>query len=900
VDSSELSVQPRAKPFADAAFIPVGNGFTMKPGGRIFAKPVTVQLPINPNMSGDQGRPEDVRIFTRGEGETEFTMLPTRLDPSRRFVEAAVMHFSDFQAGFMSGGGSTCYAPNGLDSDSDSCADDVCSLPAFISGSSITTAHVKAKLVKKATGACNAANKGKTQLAIDRVRVVRAQVAEYRDVGKIERPVAKSILAFSKNSLTILQNNTGPTVSGDGLWSGYIDVGPRHRPFAFQFKATADGGVLGYVLGGGSFRTVSGSISGSTLSVTVEMNYRTYQLVGTISGNTWSGLATQTGGPQTDPVRPFTFTRRTDVLTERRFIFVQSGGSEEEEGMSEMAVAFDSTGALVTGNWKPWKANVGCLLSCGDGVTSFVEDTVSNTLTVGLETGGTCPGTGSFTVVFDPVTKFYSGSGSFATEPGCVGGTPVTFTDVPIMGVRLSRGRSDDAASVLTALSKIVNDLEGHLTGSSAGAAISSTFLHNGLTRSAYLASLTDEETQYSDISATFSAIRNIMTVSDPYAYAMPGLPSTPSLQFHDARAGKLSGASTFTQYRDDDNDAACKDELRFVAQESGAWVFSGNVDMNECGFGLPYHVADKRHNMYGYWPWGVHGTPGGHEEGHPGIDIELAPPVFDGMGNILSETNVIAMHTGTGGGIYSYPEDPFTHTAVNAGIDTDFYRTYYASMHSWAIAEGAPVTEGDTVGHPAYFAVGGTSTTVGMFHFGVVPPDGSDPGVCPYIALRSSAQTLMRQEFHDNGFYSAQVIEPFLCNDPDRNGDQFPMTTTWTRTTSVSSQNPAKVRFTRCAVEDMHYAWEWIDGSGTVIASGTTDPIPSVLDLNMNFHGTAPSYGLYRVRGGIDATSNDTDMLLDVGGSTVGSRPANLTLADTYTPEVTDNAVLTPGLCPP
>ncbi len=356
----------------------------------------------------------------------------------------------------------------------------------------------------------------------------------------------------------------GPSVDVTGTWTGTLTFGSTVRVFSFQLHQRPDGQVLGYILGGTKYRVItSGSVAGHAVSLTIEVAdpdlTRIFNVSGAVSGNKIDGVAEQDGATQT-----IKWKRTNHLLHERRFVFAKPDLSASVD----LAVVLTGLGHFVSGGFVGRES---CdLFACGGGVTSFAE--AGTTITIGLETGGTCPATGSLTAAFDPATKLYSGS---YTLTGC-GGT----TGGPILGARGARARSDDVAGMMAAVAQIADDLEAGATFAAPYAPFSSAYLHNGDTLTDRIAELNTQVTTYESIQVTLSRFRNAASVSDPDAF--PQLVEPIGIQFRDVRVG----SPPTTSYRDSNMETLLDTELRFFRQEGTAWKISGN---QQPAFDLPF-----------------------------------------------------------------------------------------------------------------------------------------------------------------------------------------------------------------------------------------------------------------------------------------------------------------------
>ncbi len=279
--------------------------------------------------------------------------------------------------------------------------------------------------------------------------------------------------------------------------------------------------MLGYIPGGTAHDVVTGgSVSGLSLHLELELKdpqvTRISTLDGSVTGNAIHGTVDDGSGPRSILLR-----RTAGVFHERRFLFAKpSVGPGEPIGILDLSVVLSDRNRFVSGSFV---SQTDCFLfACGGVVTAFSE--AGSAITGELESGGTCPGSGSFTATFDGTTKFYSGTYTFTS---CVG------TDSgALIGAKSTRTQTDHTAGILAAA--------------------------------------------YYSIDVTLNRFRNIKTLNDPDTLADVDTPI--GVDFHDRRSGvPLAGGSAVT-YRDADTScAASEEELKFFAEEAGARVVIGN-----------------------------------------------------------------------------------------------------------------------------------------------------------------------------------------------------------------------------------------------------------------------------------------------------------------------------------
>lgn len=371
---------------------------------------------------------------------------------------------------------------------------------------------------------------------------------------------------------------------------------------------------MGHLLAGTSRRALLGGLrSGDSMLLVFEMQDPALaagiMLSGTVSGDTLTGTATF--GSSSYPV---TWTRRTDPLDVRSFVFAPStsGGGEP----SEVAIVQDASGALVAGNLTGSECG---FIACGGAVTSFAE-APTGAITIGIETDGPCPGPATINATFNSTTHFYSGSWTHTDSGACGSAT----SGGVLVGGRDLGTRSGDAASVLANLGQLADDLEAAATFSAPHAAISSTYLHFGETAADFLAARNAEVAAHPGASVQFFNFTSIRTVVP--AGHLELLPSIRGVTFSDVRQ---DGGG---EYRNVEAATPAQSGLYYLTEDSGAWRLNGN-QVGEFDLPFAYTIGAERlivptsiagqplHLSLG--GWGAHFGPlTGHLEGNAKADM--------------------------------------------------------------------------------------------------------------------------------------------------------------------------------------------------------------------------------------------------------------------------------------
>jgi hypothetical protein len=410
-----------------------------------------------------------------------------------------------------------------------------------------------------------------------------------------------------------------PDHSATGVWSGTIDLGGVARPFAVALHQREDGSLLGYVLGGTSRRTITGGVqSGSSVTFALELadpaDTRTFTVAATVTANALDGMADDGGSAV-----PIHWSRVHKELLERRFLFAAlPAGGGDPGPIVELAVAQRKGNGVLTAGGFVGEQDCG-FLACGGGVTAF--DANDNglgeeTVDIALESAGGCPGTGAIHATFDPASTFYAGTFSFTD---CMGPT-----SGDVIGARIARATSKDAAAVLTSYGALADALERDASLGASDVPIALTYEHLGQTLADRLAELNLQIATYDDIEVELSRFRALSTVLE--SDVPSGFSTTFGVDFADRRSGAVGGMPVV--FRDVDTTDG-HDELKYIAQEGKAWLISGNHVTH--GIPLAGYTLSAEHIVaptaggdvfVSIGPWGAHHGPHtGHAEGNAKAD---------------------------------------------------------------------------------------------------------------------------------------------------------------------------------------------------------------------------------------------------------------------------------------
>jgi hypothetical protein len=362
-----------------------------------------------------------------------------------------------------------------------------------------------------------------------------------QDRGEAVRAPVHAIVGFG---LVALLGSAGlaakppmpPGKNVTGTWTGELGAVGAARTYTLQLHRRSGGKLMGYVLGGTFARTVTSGYQSPAGDVSFEVELadpglvRTFLITGTVSGNSLVGTADDGSG-----ATAIHWKRVPSELAERRFLFAESAGGGEPTGLLELSVVRrQGSGKLVGGGFV---GRDGCgFLGCGGGVTSFsesVDGSGNEVIEIGVETAGSCPGTGSLEATFEATSGFYAGGFLFTDCNGPRSGS--------LIGAKGTRTTSRHAARVLTTFARLADDLEAGATFSAPYAPFSPAYLYLGETLADRLAELNDQVSTYSAIDVVFSRFRSLHTVAEPDL--LPELFAPLGVDFHDHRSGVTGGA---------------------------------------------------------------------------------------------------------------------------------------------------------------------------------------------------------------------------------------------------------------------------------------------------------------------------------------------------------------------
>jgi len=356
-------------------------------------------------------------------------------------------------------------------------------------------------------------------------------------------------------------NSPDPALA-TGTWSFTLDFTGSSRAFALELIQRSDGSVTGYLLGGTRERVlVAGSVSGTTVTLELELAYPAATRMITISGTLGRETIIATASGDLTP-QAVTLNRTGCELFEQQLVAAVDTGGPEPEHVRLLSVVLDGDGGFVAGGFV---GQDDCdLWACDGGVTSFSE--VGDVLTAGLETDGGCSAGSSFTVTWNP-GGIYTGTYSFTDCSGTTSGDLLAAT---AMGTS-----SSEVREVLGTRLAIADALESGVPLTAPIEAVSSTYLNFGKDEPALRAELNAEMALYTAIDVDLERTREIFTRTHPRA--LPDLIEPLGLKLDERRTGVPTvGGGDQVTFRDT-NARPIIDDFALSALEPGGWKIAGN-----------------------------------------------------------------------------------------------------------------------------------------------------------------------------------------------------------------------------------------------------------------------------------------------------------------------------------
>ena len=772
----------------------IGTGFVAGPAGTTFAQPVTVRVPVDPRaLAAWNGKPEQVRIFTRGDGEGRFHRLPTRLVDGGQFVEADVLHFSEFTAGI--GLADVCMASG----HANPCTSGLCTLdenglvatqPLFdLLGTSLTTGATLTAAQALAVQACTDATDSTPQYP-----AAVAGLASLEDLLVASGAIDPSTLGTLVDSIRAIETSLLqiPSVNVSGLWLAAVPVGGKDRSLAVQLLQRPDGSVMGYVLGGADSWTVASShVSGDHLTLRLRLHDTAVDQVYVVDGAVTPaasagpmhlvGVVAQpaavSGAAATSPVAWHT---TTAPLTERRFTLIvdplQGRSINVALAVSGESGADSGQIGIVAGTFT--------ITPCPDtvctGAISDASEDPDGHLVLLAETLAGNPAT--IDVAFGSPNASTSLGQTYSGHMQIIaGGSNITTT--PVLGFRGNRTTSNDAAAVLALFGNVADDLVAHKDFSQFSAlepyAPVATYSHDGANPwipvpdpndpptppSTLLGFLKVQVDSFQVSAVEFTGFRNLSTVVDLRA---PPL-TTPSqevggvpvpvftVDFDDRRVGTVNGVPG-TEYM---NGPVIPpfDWLRYLAVSSGGVTFSGNR-LGAPDMVLPFLESESLDNLFSFTSYGVH-THAGESENPMGTEsfkFSFEPPSTS-LPVVVAPAELTVL--------MAVWDDPLSRAVCVDGKSADLI----ARSGPYSVAVQATNCTFSTSSLPLPFHQGDPLGTVALSH-------GTNPGYlldftvgttmdrsfCPFSRLTPQAQARVLQ-IRNAHPYPEELTEPFICN---------------------------------------------------------------------------------------------------------------------------------------
>ena len=893
VDPSGISIGDAGKRLHDPALESVGRGWVAKPAGTTFAKPVTVRVPVSQaELAGYLARPQDLFLYTKGEGDGRFKRLPTRLVADGTMLEADVQHFSSFQVG-LSTPDLCLYQGRKMD-----CTIEVCALSDLIN-SQDTIAVVappasdpKARAKDEADAACELAKTGFYAEAISSLGQLETDLVEDLGANLVTAGTYATIMGAIRNSeKTLLQI---PTVDVTGSWVASLPIGGGLRTVAIQLLQRNDGTVMGYVFGapaaGSLGRTV---VSGKVLADQLHLNLEdadaqttvSFAVDGTVSpktADTPNGsderVLQGTASDGTTTASIAWHTTSANLVEKRYTVF----GAGLDDWLAVSLVTSEGTGGssggLISGGFLSLKCDI---VGCSGDVFDLTQN-LDGSATILVETRDHTQG--SFTVL---VTEDGSVSGTWASPPGTVPPNG-SFVGYPAMGTTTAH-----AATMLARFGRLADDLERHadfLGYRQAGSysPVSPYYLFDGRTAGDLLAALAGETHRFDLLQVRFSRFRNLATRWDPTQQATG--PLSPSVTFQDTRSGAI-GTVPLASYYDVDS-VPPYDDLTHLVVIPGT---DGNDDdirivgNQLVGRDLSLPLAPADIPAASIVPFGVHragATVDGTGEDHftfripaasgdpssPGPAV-LAPTdlqvVFAAGGGSGQPADIVLSQTDRGS-----PSTPGIYLVVNTQLVPAwttlpaFFAAGDAAHPMGTMAPELDPGNGDTVAH-----VVGLGVSLGF------------PGnLCPYWRLSDQARGQVIDMINRSP-YPEQFVEPFVCNPDQAKAAPANLARAWPLQDANPEQSVKAIKFIRPTLDATPmYQYTTIDASGH-----ETAPAP-VWNLALRTANDGATRWVFTLGG--DGTSTDV-----TASARIAVTPGEaLLLIDFNSPDLPNATIYTAG----
>jgi hypothetical protein len=540
----------------------------------------------------------------------------------------------------------------------------------------------------------------------------------------------------------------------------------------------SDGRLLGYMPGNPGTRLVGGRVEGRNVHFLVAgqdplISWQA-EFIGVVSGT--SLIGTINDGTGSTPVQ---FQLTPDPVLEESWLLFESDTAERVI----LSRIEDGGGAFLFGEFLNLTA---CkFLACGGRITAWNISGLAHTINTSSDGGSSCSTTSTLVGNQDPVEFLLGGTYTTSDCTGVLGfggflGGKTGFTSMA------------DVHALLESLAIFADDFEAEAP--TAADLFHSAYLYNGLTRA-------DVEAQFALWWAQYSSIRvglsldGIVMENDAEVHGYLSGPARMDLKLSAWGRDATTGAwEDFWKYETVIPDGG---ELALIGEEGGRTVIVGNAQAQPFSIGLPVSPSGHDNQVFGLWPYGVHG--GGHPEGHPGLDFEYAVGA-----------KVIAS---TAGPIVVIRQNTSHLPAILWSVVQEprpGFKVIYDEVANLppSIVVGTVLAEGDVVGDPY------DKTTFRSNHLGVMV---LGEHLCPSDYWHTTAQAQM-DAFWPQCFFAEEPAEPRMHNPTQVT---FPLTCRWELDTPGSGSSTAEVHFIRLDPTDWSFSYAFLDSGGSTLEWG-------------------------------------------------------------------------------
>ena len=622
----------------------------------------------------------------------------------------------------------------------------------------------------------------------------------------------------------------------DGIWTG--DVGGR--TLVLLLRERTGGRLVGALPGETGSTITSGQRSGKTVTFDLEGadpgGSFTGTFTGTLSGSTLAGTGTIAGESFSVTLAKSTTPRRVVHW----LLATITGGSTRTARFPRVE---NAAGGFLAGSFVNQET---CdFIACGGAVTTWTV--AGGAHAIATRSGEACVTTASLTGTFDPTTRLLSGTWNRPAAPPCApdpaGGD--------FFGGKEGSAPLADVESLLATLSDFGDAIESESVRNTMRA-FSAAYLHDGTTRADWEARFTAIYATHHALQARVFSVGPVVTVNDADVHPEALLP--PRAEWRLVVTGLPDAGGARETVLDRTSRFTGQEELYWLGAERGSFVFTGNGQDAPFSIAPPLASGDEARATYGVWPFGVHG--GGHPEGHPGWDFEIAADRF-----------VRAAAAGTVVSIREYGQKD---VAIR---HRPGYLTNYHHLRTLepGIVVGAAVASGQALGLPGEFDAG----ALHMTHFDLRV---ARAATCPLAYLSTTGRALF-DSLWSRAAYREELVEPYPCNPIDV---AAPLARAWTRASGGAGLVPAadSIEFSRADLASIATTYVMRDAGGATLESGSvtlTNPLAEPAGtLELVPDGGAPRhYARYDV---VDGTMrivwSDAGFPADLTGAGVFTTP--------------------------